>query len=83
MQHFEELTVNSVPALWSQRERIFAEAGADLTQTAIDSAGIAFLVRWAKSRPEGRLKVRGLSTRGAQLIRTFKIAALIEQESLA
>ena len=42
MNHYQELSFQTVPALWKQRSGIFKSNEIDLLDTRIDSAGIAF-----------------------------------------
>lgn len=42
MNHYPELSFQTVPALWKQRSDIFKSNEIDLLDTRIDSAGIAF-----------------------------------------
>lgn len=75
----DNLTVRTVPQLWEQRTEIFAISVADLSQLKeIDSAGIAFLVQWAKARTPQRLQLRAVPERARRLIQTFKVEPLFE-----
>ncbi len=78
VRHFDKLTVNTVPELWKQRSGIFSGEGADLSGAEVDSAGIAFLVRWAKSRG-GRLRLAGCSPDVLKLISVFELKPLFEE----
>ena len=56
MNHYQELSFQTVPALWKQRSGIFKSNEIDLLDTRIDSAGIAFLVQWSKALNGQKLK---------------------------
>lgn len=76
---FEILDSNSVPSLWDRREEIFKGTSVDLKETReIDSAGIAFLVQWAKALPQGRLEVLNAPDNAVRLIATFKLQPLLQ-----
>lgn len=73
------MTVKTVPELWEQRSRLFAEGIVSLSGvSAVDSAGIAFLVQWAKARPGRRLILKGAPENALRLIETFKLQELFE-----
>lgn len=73
------LTVKTVPALWEKRAEIFKDNSVDLGQVSeIDSAGVAFLVQWAKAQPERRLTLKGAPDNALRLIKTFKLSKLFE-----
>ncbi len=77
--NLENLTVRTVPTLWEQRQTLFAQSSADLSALqAIDSAGIAFLVQWAKAQPASKLRLTAPPERALRLIRTFKLEPLFE-----
>ncbi|MDD7021404.1 MAG: STAS domain-containing protein [Aeromonadales bacterium] len=79
VRHFDKLTVDTVPELWKQRSGIFSGDGADLSGAEIDSAGVAFLVRWAKSLHGGKLKLAGCSPDLLKLISIFELKPLFEE----
>ena len=71
------MTTVEVPQLWEQRQAIFQQHEVDLAQTtAVDSSGIAFLVQWAKSTPEHKLKVYHAPATVQALIKTFHFEPL-------
>lgn len=71
------LTHVEVAALWPQRERIFAHNEVDLAQNqVVDSAGIAFLVQWAKHTQENKLTLHHASHNVRSLITTFHLEPL-------
>ncbi len=71
------MTVKTVPDLWEQRSRLFVQDAVSLSKvSAIDSAGIAFLVQWAKARPGRRLVLQGTPESALRLIETFKLQEL-------
>lgn len=78
VRHFDKLTVESVPGLWKQRSAIFSGEGADLKGAEVDSAGIAFLVRWAKSLDGRKLKLAGCSADVLKLISVFELKPLFD-----
>lgn len=76
---FEILDSKSVPALWERRAEIFKADRVDLKDTReIDSAGIAFLVQWAKALPQGRLTILNAPDNAVRLIATFKLQPLLQ-----
>ena len=79
VRHFDKLTVDTVPMLWKQRNEIFSADGADLSGSEVDSAGVAFLVRWAKSLHGGKLKLAGCSPDVLKLISAFELKPLFEE----
>lgn len=73
------VTVHEVPSLWQQRASLFTEQVCDLSAvTDIDSAGIAFLVQWAKAlRRQGQtLTLLHVPAQALRLISTFKLQPL-------
>ncbi len=76
-----KLTHVEVAELWKRRDQIFSLAEAELKDNqAIDSAGIAFLVQWAKSKPEHKLVVRHASDTVRALIKTFRLESLFDMQ---
>ena len=81
MSSFTELTKGSVPALWEKRRELFASDSVSLANVTVDSAGIAFLVRWSKSLGEGKkLTLKDASLDVKRLINVFKISQLFSME---
>lgn len=77
-----KLTHVEVTQLWSKREEIFKAQSVDLKDNeVIDSAGIAFLVQWAKSTPHKRLTILNGSDNVKALIKTFRLGELFELKS--
>lgn len=71
------ITAVEVPMLWEQRAQLFKQNELDLAKIeAIDSAGIAFLVQWAKSQAQKQLKLSHVSTNVKALIKTFHLEPL-------
>lgn len=71
------ITAVEVPMLWEQRTQLFGQNELDLAKTeAVDSAGIAFLVQWAKAQPQKQLKLSHVSTSVKALIKTFRLEPL-------
>ncbi|MGN0916535.1 MAG: lipid asymmetry maintenance protein MlaB [Succinivibrio sp.] len=76
---FRELSFATVPELWKKRAEIFKEDSIDLKNTShIDSAGIAFLLKWAKTKNNGKLVVLNASKQTLDLIHTYKLNELFE-----
>ncbi|MDY6322379.1 MAG: anti-anti-sigma factor [Succinivibrio sp.] len=79
MDSIKELSVVSVPDLWKRRAEIFSSDRADLKGIGVDSAGVAFLVRWAKSLGSGRkLMLEHPSADLVRLIGIFRVGSLFE-----
>lgn len=75
----EKLTHVEVSELWDKRSEIFQQDQVDLQGIKqVDSAGVAFLVQWAKSRPEHKLTIVHSTHNTRSLIRTFRLAPLFE-----
>ena len=78
MRHFDKITVVTVPGLWKNRSEIFNDTVADLNGSEVDSAGIAFLVRWSKSLGENKLVLKGCSDDVLKLISVFGLKPLFD-----
>ncbi|HIX56063.1 MAG TPA: STAS domain-containing protein [Candidatus Anaerobiospirillum pullistercoris] len=77
MADLARMTAVEVPVLWEQRSQIFKQSQLDLSQTeAVDSAGIAFLVQWAKSLPQKQLTLLHTPANVQALIKTFRLEPL-------
>lgn len=75
----EQLTHVEVSRLWESREQIFDQDQVDLQGIKLmDSAGVAFLVQWAKSRPQKKLTLIHSTHNVRSLIRTFHLEPLFE-----
>lgn len=75
------LTHVEVTALWPQRETIFKEERVELKDNkVVDSAGIAFLVQWAKHTPKQRLTLLHAAPNVRALIATFHLEPLFAFE---
>lgn len=75
----DKLTHVEVAALWEQRSGIFVQDQVDLQNIKqVDSSGVAFLVQWAKSRPQKKLTLLHSTHNVRSLIRTFRLAPLFE-----
>lgn len=81
MTVFTELTKLTVPELWKQRQEIFSADSINLDGVKVDSAGVAFLVRWSKSLKKGK-KLRLIQPNDdlLKLISVFRIAELFDCE---
>lgn len=76
---FEKVTHVEVTSLWAKRDEIFKADVLDLKDNKIiDSAGIAFLVQWAKTTPQKRLTILNGSSNVQSLIKVFKVGPLFE-----
>lgn len=74
-----DLTVNNVPKLWEFRDEIFKQQSFDMQNvTAIDSAGIAFLVKWALSCDNKKLIIFNIKDNALALINTFGVLELFD-----
>ena len=80
MNHYQELSFQTVPALWKQRSGIFKSNEIDLLDTRIDSAGIAFLVQWSKALNGQKLKIKNAPDNAINLIKTYRLTELFEIE---
>lgn len=80
MKDFSELSFESVPLLWKDREEIFKANKVDLKECKIDSAGMAFLVQWAKSLPSHQLAICNAPKNALDLISTYKLSELFNIE---
>ena len=81
MTFFTELTKLTVPELWKRRGEIFSADVINLDGVKVDSAGVAFLVRWSKSLKNGK-KLRLVKPNDdlLKLISVFRIAELFDCE---
>lgn len=79
MDKVTKLTVMTVPELWGRRGALFKDTSADLASVEdIDSAGIALLVKWSKSIPDGKLKLKNVSEDALSLLETYNVKDLFE-----
>jgi len=79
--NFTELSFVTVPQMWEERSEIFKAKSLDMSDIKkIDSAGISFLVQWAKALPEKRLKLANVPENALNLISTYKVNALFDIE---
>ena len=79
MNVLQKLTVKTVPKLWKEREELFMYDTVMFAQdAAVDSAGIAFLVQWAKSQKHSKLIIKNAPLNALQLIKTFRLQDLFE-----
>lgn len=79
MDKITHLTVGTVPRLWSHRGDIFRNTQADLACVEeIDSAGIAFLIKWSKSLSDRKLKLLHVPEDTLSLLETYNIKELFE-----
>lgn len=75
----DKLTHVEVSELWNKRQEIFKQDKVDLLNIKqVDSAGVAFLVQWAKSLPQHKLTLIHSTHNVRSLIKTFRLAPLFE-----
>ena len=76
---FEELSFDVVPALYENKDDYFKADSVDLKSVkVIDAAGMAFLVKWAKSREDRKLKLLNTPSDVINLIKTYRLNVLFE-----
>ncbi|MGN1280367.1 MAG: lipid asymmetry maintenance protein MlaB [Succinivibrio sp.] len=82
MQKLLNLNFDTVPKLWNERDTIFAHDTLDLSELeTADASGIAFLVKWSKSRSSvSKLKLIHVPVFMMNLINTYKVNELFEIE---
>lgn len=80
MRRFSELSKQTVPELWSRREEIFNDPSLDCEDLVIDSAGVAFLVKWSQSLGERQLHLIDASSDLKHLITVFRLEKLFLME---
>lgn len=79
MNVLQKLTVKTVPNLWKEREELFMSDSVMFAQDAsVDSAGIAFLVQWAKHQKNNKLIIKNVPENALQLIKTFRLQDLFD-----
>ena len=79
MNVLQKLTVKTVPKLWKEREELFMSDSVMFAQDAsVDSAGIAFLVQWAKHQKNNKLIIKNVPENALQLIKTFRLQDLFD-----
>lgn len=79
MNVLQKLTVKTVPRLWKEREELFMSDSVMFAQDAsVDSAGIAFLVQWAKNQKNNKLIIKNAPENALQLIKTFRLQDLFD-----
>ncbi|MGL4206847.1 MAG: STAS domain-containing protein [Aeromonadaceae bacterium] len=69
---------------WAERETLFAESELMLHEvTSVDSAGLAFLVKWAKAQLArgGRLRLQGGPRQLHRLLALYGVDELFELEA--
>lgn len=79
----EDLTLTTVPQLWARRRQLFIADAVDLDAcNAVDSAGIALLVRWSKQLTPQRLQLRHAPPKLLSLLRTYRVTELFAADPL-
>ena len=82
METLTELTFANVPQLWKQRESFFKNSVFDMKNIRkIDAAGAAFLVQWAKTQENKKIKLLNVSKTAVNLISTYKLNEIFEIEN--
>lgn len=82
METLTELTFANVPQLWKQRESFFKNSVFDMKNIRkIDAAGAAFLVQWAKTQDNKKIKLLNVSKTAVNLISTYKLNEIFEIEN--
>ena len=82
MDNLTELTFATVPLLWKQRETIFKDSVFDMQNIKkIDAAGTAYLVQWAKSQENKKIKLLNVSKTAVNLITTYRLNEIFEIEN--
>ncbi len=75
------LNSQTASELYARRSEVFKYAVVDLnTLQDIDSAGVALLVKWAKSQGQAGLRLKNVPATALRLIKTYKLNALFELE---
>ena len=85
MNVLQKLTVKTVPKLWKEREELFMSDSVMFAQDAsVDSAGIAFLVQWAKHQSTISLLLKMHPKTPCSLLRhsVFRICLTCKSEGL-
>lgn len=79
------LDVEQVTAWWPEHDAWFTESGVDVSAvTKIDSAGVAFLVKWTKAcllTQQKPLEIFGVSPQLRQLIELYGVSELFTLNS--
>ena len=73
------LDAEQVATLWQQRAALFAHEELELESVSqVDSAGLAFLVKWAKFRQQagGKLRLHGVTPR--KLVELYAVEPLFD-----
>lgn len=77
----QALTAQHVAEMWPERATMFLESDLDLSLVNhIDSAGVAFLVKWAQSlqSQQQQLKLTGVPSELFRLIQLYGVARLFD-----
>lgn len=80
MRHFKELSKFTVPELWETRDEIFREDAVDCRELTVDSAGVAFLVKWSQALGDRSLKLLDPEDDLKRLISVFRLEQLFSME---
>ena len=76
---FEKLSFDVVPDIYEKKDQYFEDECVDLKSLkVIDAAGMAFLVKWAKSREDRKLKLLNTPSDVINLIKTYRLNVLFE-----
>lgn len=75
------LNYEKVEELWAIRGELFKEKALDLSNVvSVDSAGISFLVIWAKNLKGEKLTVKAMPNEAKHLVDLFKVSELFDLE---
>lgn len=78
------IDTRQVTLWWLEREALFAEPELMLHEvSSVDSAGLAFLVKWAKAQQQlgGRLRLLGVPQQLQRLLTLYGVDGLFELEA--
>lgn len=76
-----QLTAQQVAEMWSEKATLFVNQSIDLSDIRqIDSAGVAFLVKWAQTLQvqQHKFKLTGLPDGLLRLIRLYGVESLFD-----
>lgn len=68
-----------VEKLWANKDELFINNSIDLSNVIkVDSAGIAFLVIWAKNLSGTKLHIKSMPLEAKHLVELFKVTELFD-----
>lgn len=80
MRHFKELSKYTVPELWDSRSGIFEDDCIDCRDLTVDSAGVAFLVKWSQALGDQPLRLQDPQDDLRRLVTVFRLEKLFSME---